>query len=158
MDDVDVPEVTTEKLADGSLWIRGPRGAAILVNARTSNVVRLQFGGHLLGKMMALALAALDEGAAWRGEEFAIVIDAESQSGYEPEVRALATAWLLKHKGKLRPAHLLGRAPMVKMGAQMFNLALGSEVFKIHEDRREFDLTVGKVIRDSERMRAASRS
>ncbi len=158
MDDAEAPEVTTERLPDGSLWIRGPRGAAILVNARTSSVVRLQFGGHLVGKMMALALAALDEGAAWRGEEFAIVIDAESQSGYEPEVRALATAWLLKHKGKLHPAHLLGRAPMVKMGAQMFNLALGSEVFKIHEDRREFDRTVGKIIRDSERMRAASRS
>jgi hypothetical protein len=149
-------EVTAEKLPDGSLSIRGPRGAAIVVNGRMNDVFRLQFGGHLVGKMMALTLEALDE-AATREAQFAIIIDAESQSGYEPEVRALTTAWLLRHRDKLRPAHLLGRAPMVKMWAQMLNLSLGSEVFKLYDDRREFDRSVGKVVRDSERMRAARR-
>jgi hypothetical protein len=153
MDGQSHSEVIAEKLADGSLSIRGPRGAAILVNGRMTDVFRLQFGGHLVGKMMALTLEALD-GAAAKEREFAIIIDAESQSGYEPEVRALTTAWLLRYREKLRPAHLLGRAPMVKMWAQMLNLSLGSEVFKVYDDRREFDRTVGKVIRDSERMRA----
>ena len=46
---------------------------------------------------------------------------------------------------------------MVKMWAQMLNLSLGSEVFKLYDDRREFDRSVGKVVRDSERMRAARR-
>lgn len=151
------PEVTSEKLADGSLSIHGPRGAAIVVNGRITDVFRLQFGGHLVGKMMSLMLEALED-AASKEPQFAIVIDAESQSGYEPEVRALTTAWLLRHRDKLRPAHLLGRAPMVKMWAQMLNLSLGTEVFKVYDDRREFDRNVGKVVRDSERMRAARRS
>jgi hypothetical protein len=156
MDDQSAREVTSEKLPDGSLSIRGPRGAAIVVNGRMSDVFRLQFAGHLVGKMMALTLAALDE-AASREAEFAIIIDAESQSGYEPEVRALTTAWLLRHRSKLRPVHLLARAPMVKMWAQMLNLSLGSEVFKLYDDRREFERNVGKVVRDSERMRGARR-
>lgn len=156
MDGQSQTEVTSEKLPDGSLSIRGPRGAAIVVNGRMNDVFRLQFGGHLVGRMMALMLEALDD-AATREAGFAIIIDAESQSGYEPEVRALTTAWLLRHRKKLRPAHLLGRAPMVKMWAQMLNLSLGSEVFKLYEDRGEFDRTVGKVVRDSERMRAARR-
>ncbi|HEX3770153.1 MAG TPA: hypothetical protein VHV30_04780 [Polyangiaceae bacterium] len=122
-----------------------------------TDVIRLQFGGHLVGRMMALALDALD-GTAAKEREFALIIDAETQSGYEPEVRALATAWLLRYRDKLRPAHLLSRAPMVKMWAQMLNLSLGSEVFKVYDDRREFDRTVGKVVRDSERMRAVRKA
>jgi hypothetical protein len=156
MDGHSQSEVTAEKLPDGSLSIRGPRGAAIVVNGRMNDIFRLQFGGHLVGRMIALMLEALDD-AATREPQFAIIIDAESQSGYEPEVRALTTAWLLRHREKLRPAHLLGRAPMVKMWAQMLNLSLGTEVFKLYDDRREFDRTVGKVVRDSERMRAARR-
>ena len=55
-------EVTAEKMPDGSLSIRGPRGAAIVVNGRMNDVFRLQFGGHLVGKMMALTLEARRRG------------------------------------------------------------------------------------------------
>lgn len=157
MNDQSHSAITAVRLPDGSLSIHGPRGAVIVVNGRMTDVMRLQFGGHLIGKMMALALTTIDETAA-REAEFALVIDAESQSGYEPEVRALVTAWLVRHREKLRPAHLLGRAPMVKMWARMVNRSLGSEVFKIYDDRSEFDRNVGEVVRDSERMRAARRA
>ena len=49
-------------------------------------------------------------------------------------------------------------APMVKMWMQMLNLSLGSKVFQLYEDRAEFERNVGKVVRESERMRAARRA
>ena len=150
-------EITVEKLGDGSTWIRGPREARIVLNRRIADVMRMQFGGYLLGEMMALTLTALDE-AVEKEKTFAIAIDAEAQSGYEPQVRTLVTNWLLKHKNQLQPGHVLGSAPLVKMWMQMLNLSLGSKVFQIHEDRAEFDRNVGKVVRESERMRAARRS
>jgi hypothetical protein len=156
MNEQGVRDVVAEKLADGSVSISGPRGAKIVINGKMNDVVRLQFGGHLLGKMMAVALDTLEDVAS-REPGLALLIDAELQSGYEPEVRSLTTAWLLRHREKLRPAHLFSRAPMVKMWTQMINLALGVEIFKLHDDRGEFERTVGKVVRDSERMRAARR-
>jgi hypothetical protein len=99
----------------------------------------------------------MDQHIATEGQ-FAIVVDAESQSGYEPDVRSLAQAWLVKHRDRLKPAHLLTRAPMVKMGTQMINNALGGNIFKLYEDRAEFERGVAKVVRDSERMRAARKA
>lgn len=157
MSDGTHPEITVEKLSDGSTWIRGPREARIVLNRRTADVMRMQFGGYLLGEMMVQTLAALDE-ALDRERPFAIAIDADAQSGYEPQVRTLVTQWLLKRREQLQPGHVLGAAPMVKMWMQMLNLSLGSKVFHVYEDRAEFDRNVGKVVRESERMRAARRS
>src|ERR1700733_3570673 len=109
-----VPDVTVEKLPDGTTAIRGPRGAGIVVNARIRDVVRMQFMGHLMGEMMFKALGVVDE-AISAGSEFTIAIDAEHQSGYDPEVRTLATNWLQRRRDRLRPAHLFSSAPMVKM-------------------------------------------
>ncbi len=151
------PEVTVEKLGDGSTWIRGPREARIVVNCRTADVMRMQFGGYLLGEMMVRTLTALDE-AVDKDRPFVIAIDADAQSGYEPQVRTLVTNWLLKRRDRLQPGHVLGMAPMVKMWMQMLNLSLGSKVFQLYEDRAEFERNVGKVVRESERMRAARRA
>jgi hypothetical protein len=151
-----VPDVTVEKLPDGTTAIRGPRGAGIVVNARIRDVVRMQFTGHLMGEMMFKALGLMDE-AIGAESEFTIAIDAEHQSGYDPEVRTLATNWLLRRRDRLRPAHLFSNAPMVKMWLQMVNLSLGSKIFVLHEDRGEFESVIGKVVRDSEKMRAAKR-
>jgi hypothetical protein len=157
MDDGAQSEITVEKLTDGSTWIRGPRDARIVLNRRTADVMRMQFGGYLLGEMMARTIVALDE-AVDKARPFAIAIDADAQSGYEPQVRTLVTNWLLKRRDQLQPGHVLGAAPFVKMWMQMLNLSLGSKVFQLYEDRAEFDRNVGKVIRESERMRAARRS
>ena len=156
MTDGNTSEITMARTPDGSTAIKGPRGAWIHLNGRAEDVMRLQLGGHLVGEMMARALAAMDQ-ILVPDANFSVVVDAESQSGYEPDVRALATAWLLKHNKRLNPAHLLTRTPMIKMGAQMINNALGWSVFKIYEDRGEFERGVAKIVRDSERMRAGRR-
>jgi hypothetical protein len=143
-----------EKLADGSTSIRGPGGAWITVNPRTHDVMYMRAGGFLVGEMMARALATLDEVAPAQGD-FTLVVDAEAQSGYEPAVRAFVTAWLARRRDQLRPCHMLARAPLVRMGAQMINAALNAKVIQVHQDRIEFEQSVGAVIRDSQRMRAA---
>jgi hypothetical protein len=157
MGDLNPPEVREEHLPDGSRAIRGPRGAVIVINHRVEDVMRMQFGGHIVPEMMARTLAGLDQ-VLPAGEPFAIAVDADAQSGYEPEVRALATAWLLKHRDRLRASYFLGKAPMVKLGIQMINNSLGAKVFSVFEDRREFERGVGKVLRESEKMRVANRS
>ena len=154
MADLSAPEIIVEKTTDGAVSIKGPRGAWILLNGRVDDVMRMQLGGHLVGEMMARMLAAMEQHIAPEGQ-FAIVVDAESQSGYEPDVRSLATSWLLKHRERLKPGHLLTRAPMIKMGTQMINNALGANIFRLYEERAEFERGVAKVVRDSERMRAA---
>jgi hypothetical protein len=154
MADTNFSGVREEFLPDGTCAIRGPRGASIVVNGKLHDVIRMQFVGHLVGEMMARGLQLMD-GALAPDVPFSIVVDAEAQSGYEPDVRSMATAWLLRRRERLLPAHLLGRAPMVKMGVQMINNSLGSRVFALYDDRREFERSVGKLLRDSERLRAA---
>jgi hypothetical protein len=149
-------QVTLETSADGAVAVRGPRGAGIVVDARTRHVVRMQFVGHLMGEMMQRALGAVD-GAVQPHAGISLLVDAEGQSGYDPEVRSLVTSWLLKRRSHLLASHVFSRAPMVKMWTQMLNLSLESKVFLLHEDRAEFERSAGQVVRESERMRAASR-
>jgi hypothetical protein len=149
-------DTKVEKLADGSTSIHGPGGAWILVNARTQDVMFMRVGGFLVGEMMVRALAALDE--AVKDAPFTLIIDAESWSGYEPIVRSAVTQWVAKHGDRIRPCHLLARAPLVRMGTEMINVALKRKVFRMYQERSEFERNVGEVVRDSERMRAAGRS
>jgi hypothetical protein len=156
MTDVNLPEITIVDLTDGSTSIRGPRGAAIILGVRRGEVIRVQFIGHLVGAMMAKMLSAVELAFA-PDAAFSLAIDAEAQSGYEPEVRSLATAWLLRNRNRLRTMHLLSRTPMVKMGTQMLNLSLGNNVFKLYHDRGEFERGVAKVGDESEGQRPSRR-
>jgi hypothetical protein len=151
------PESKVEKLPDGSTSIQGPGGAWIIVAARTPDVMYMRMGGFLVGGMMARALAALDD-VVKDSAPFTLVIDAEAQSGYEPEVRTSVTKWLAAHGDRIRPCHVLARAPLVRMGAEMINVALRRKVFQMYKERSEFERTVSQVVRDSERLRAARRS
>lgn len=150
-----IDEATTSALPEGATWIRGAGDSTVRVEWRTPGVAMIRFVGHLAPEMMARTLDVLNAAVTTRSGPFAIVIDAEAQSGYDPPVREAATAWLLAHRERLLPAHILTGTVMVRLGAQMMNVALGSEVFHIHVDRAEFERSVAKMERDSERMRAA---
>jgi hypothetical protein len=146
-------ESKIEKLPDGSTSIQGPGGAWIQVGSRTPDVMYMRMGGFLVATMMARALAILDE--AVKDAAFTLVIDAESQSGYEPEVRTSVTKWLVARGDRIRPCHVLARSPLVRMGAEMVNVAMRRKVFQMYRERGEFERNVNQVVRDSERMRAA---
>jgi hypothetical protein len=149
-------DTKVEKLSDGSTSIQGPGGAWIVVNARTPDVMFMRAGGFLMTEMMGRALAALDE-AVGKDLPFTLIIDAESQSGYEPAVRTAVTLWIAQHGERIRPCHVLARAPLVRMGTEMINVALKRKVCQIYQERADFERNVGKVVRDSERMRAAQK-
>jgi hypothetical protein len=149
-------DTKVEKLQDGSTSIQGPGGAWIVVNARTPDVMFMRVGGFLVDEMMSRALAALDD-ALDKEDPFTLIIDAESQSGYEPGVRTAITRWFTKNLERIRPCHVLARAPLVRMGTEMINVALKRKLCHIYQERGDFERTVGKVVRDSERMRAAQK-
>jgi hypothetical protein len=150
----DRPEVVVQKLPDGSTSVRGPGESWIVVSARSHDVMYMRAGGFLMGEMMTRALAALDKVVGKDGQ-FTLVVDAEAQTGYEPAVRAAITEWLDNHASQVRPCHLLAPAPLVRMGAEMINMALNRKLLHMYRERGEFERSVARVVRDSERMRAA---
>jgi hypothetical protein len=136
-----------ETLEDGSTSIRSARGS-VLVTSLAADVFLYRFEGHLATDMfqpsMVLAHHALKSNAT-----IVLLGDGEVWQSYEPGYRNAWTVWFARHRRQVREAHLFSQSSIVRMGAQVINMALGVSILHIYKRRLEFERAVARVSKTS---------
>ncbi len=123
-----------------SLEVSSSRGSISVERVRPDAIL-YRFEGHLSEEMFEPSMAFANAAIA-RYPKIDLMGDGERWIGYEPGYRRAWTRWISAHRKQIRVAHLMSKSSIVRMGAQVINLALGAGVLHIHKDRVAFDALV----------------
>jgi hypothetical protein len=106
-------------------------------------VVRLTVVGHGHIEFAGPCIRRWED-ALRTSERLRFLVDFWSMPTYDSPFRIGLTEWTAEHRGRLEPIHMLTRSPLVRMGAQVANLALGG-LIKTYTLRTSFDLAVKEL-------------
>jgi hypothetical protein len=135
-------QVTIGRTPD-SLDVSSSRGSISVLRLKPDTLL-YRFEGYLSEEMFDPSMVFANAAIA-RYPKVDLMGDGERWFGYEPGYRRAWTKWFLAHRKQVRAAHLMSKSPIVRMGAQVINLALGAGLLHIHKERVAFDALVADL-------------
>jgi hypothetical protein len=106
-------------------------------------IIVLTLVGHGNGEFAAPCLRRLNE-ALRASERLKLAIDCWEAPGYDTALRIALTEWMVEHRSRIEQIHVLARAPMVRMGVSVANLALGG-LIKTYALRPSYEVAVKQL-------------
>ena len=118
------------------------------MTCRAPDVFLYRFEGHLVTDMFQPSMALVHD-ALKRHVSVALLGDGEMWQSYEPGYRNAWTVWFVRHRRQVREAHLFSPSSIVRMGAQVINMALATPILHIHKRRLDFEQALETVTQPS---------
>jgi hypothetical protein len=124
-----------------------PRGL-LAVKCLGPDIVHYRFEGHIAEEMFTPSMVFAERAVR---DSFKVVLigDGELWQSYEPGYRNAWTTWMAKYRRQIRAAHLLTKSSIVRMGAEVINLALGAHVLHVYRERIKFEAEIAKFMRSA---------
>jgi hypothetical protein len=113
------------------------RASSMRLDWSRAGIVELTLSGHGYAEFVAPSLRRWNE-TLLTCERLTLLVDFWDMPGNESQLRLGMTDWVLEHRTRLEPIHLLTRSPLVRMGVTVANIALGG-LIQIHGMRATYD-------------------